>query len=144
VKSLLGLLFFLPLSAMATTTCSVSATALNFGSITFLQTSNVLSASTIDVTCSSAGVPLSVGLSDAGTVGSTGTGLLKNATGASIVFNLYQDAGRTMPWGQNAGKNLSTTSPAHATVYGSIPCSQGGHVFAAGSYSDAVQVSVTF
>jgi spore coat protein U-like protein len=127
VKSLLGLLFFLPLTAMATTTCSVSATALNFGSITFLQTSNVLSASTIDVTCSSAGVPLSVGLS-----------------GASIVFNLYQDAGRTMPWGQNAGKNLSTTSPAHATVYGSIPCSQGGHVFAAGSYSDAVQVSVTF
>lgn len=64
--------------------------------------------------------------------------------GEYINYSLFQDASRTVVWG-TAGNALSDTSdgsPTTHTVYGRIPSGQSTP--SAGTYSDTVQVTLTW
>ena len=149
MKRLLALLFLLPLTAMASPACSVSATGLNFGSFSFLSAAGVSSQTQVAVTCDSTGIPATIGFADSsGYLQTTGAGVMTGAPSGSITFRLYQDPARTLPWGRDNGTAMSTTIPAHLTVYGSILCADNGcdnaRPIPAGTYTDDIQVSVVF
>ena len=69
------------------------------------------------------------------------------ASGAErLGYQLYSNTGRTAVWGCTAGTESTFTSANSATatvmnVYGRIPAGQN---VAAGSYTDTVQINVTF
>jgi len=112
-----------------TSSCSISASTLNFGSAVGLLTSAVNGSTTVAVTCSNS-TPYNVGL-DAGTVtGSTVAarlmaGTTAGNTGTTMSFELYQDSGRSTVWGNTVGTNtVSGTGNGSAqsiTVYGQVP-----------------------
>jgi len=108
--------------------CSIAATPLSFGSNGVL-TSALNQQTTVSVTCTNT-TPYNVGL-DAGTVtGSSVTnrlmaGTATGNTGTTVGFELYQDAGHTVLWGNTQGTNtVSGTGSGSAqplVVYGQVP-----------------------
>jgi spore coat protein U-like protein len=71
---------------------------------------------------------------------------MSNGATERLGYALYADAGRTTAWGCDAGNDQSFTSagsgsPTTLHVYGRIPAGQD---VAPGSYTDTVQVRVTF
>jgi len=125
-------------SATVVAACSVSATSLAFGSYT--GAGNVDQTSTISVTCSN-GTDYSVALND----GANASGSTRQMTAGGsnyLTYQMYSDAARTTVW--NAAAPVTGTGNGAAqslTVYGRIP---SGQSVAAGSYSDTVQVTVTY
>ncbi|WP_459252347.1 Csu type fimbrial protein [Paraburkholderia xenovorans] len=111
-----------------TANCSISANPLNFGSNGVLATA-VNQQTTVAVTCTNT-TPYNVGL-DAGSVsGSTVTnrlmaGTATGNTSTTVGFNLYQDAGHTVTWGNTQGTNTvsgtGTGSSQSIVVYGQVP-----------------------
>ncbi|WP_144630550.1 spore coat U domain-containing protein [Bordetella genomosp. 13] len=107
--------------------CTIAAAPLNFGSTGVLATP-VNQTSTLTVTCTNT-TPYNIGL-DAGTVtGSTiaarllaGTGTGNTAT--TVGFQLYQNAGRTVIWGNTQDTNTvpgtGTGTAQTITVYGQV------------------------
>jgi spore coat protein U-like protein len=133
----------LNVSLQVTSSCTVSATPLNFGSSTLL--SNVDTTATISVTCGS-GSSYSVTLGDGQhSVGSSGSGLRMMASSSgTIEYQLYSDSSRgtgTAWFGSTAVPGTGTGSVQPITVYGRVPASPGA---AAGSYTDVVQITVTY
>jgi spore coat protein U-like protein len=67
-------------------------------------------------------------------------------TGSTIAYYLYSNASRTVEWGNTIGTNTVSGTAATAvtslTVYGRVPANAS--FFAAGGYTDAVTVTVTF
>ena len=127
MKRLLALLALLPLSAVAAPTCSISSPGLNFGSTSFIGPAGLSAQAPIDTTCDSAGLPATIGFADAGgALQVAGQSAVTNAQGAGMSFRLYQDPARTIPWGRDQGKGLTTTLPFHGAVYGSITCAGVG------------------
>lgn len=127
-------------------TCSVSATALNFGgSIPTPVNSNIDLNSTITATCSNA-VPFSVALSAGNGAGAT-MGSRKLSSGPNTVnYTLYTDQGRSTIWGDGSqgsfvNAQTGTGSAQNLTVFGRIP---SGQQPALGTYSDTILVTLTF
>jgi len=123
--------------------CTVTATDMNFGSLTLL-TANSDATSTVSVTCTS-GASYNVGL-NGGLSGATNPTLRKMTLGVNeITYGLYQNAARSTPWGDTIGTNTvvgtGTGSAQTLTVYGRIP-PQTTPI--AGSYSDTIIVTVTY
>ncbi|MDR3416551.1 MAG: spore coat U domain-containing protein [Nevskia sp.] len=112
-----------------TSSCSISASTLNFGSSVGLLTSAVNGSTTVNVTCSNT-TPYNVGL-DAGTVtGSTVStrlmaGTTTGNTSTTMSFQLYSDSGHGTVWGNTVGTNtVSGTGNGGAqaiNVYGQVP-----------------------
>jgi spore coat protein U-like protein len=108
--------------------CSIAANPLNFGSNGVLATA-INQQTTVSVTCTNT-TPYNVGL-DAGTVtGSSVTnrlmaGTATGNTATTVGFELYQDAGHTVLWGNTQGTNtVSGTGSGSAqsiVVYGQVP-----------------------
>jgi spore coat protein U-like protein len=108
--------------------CSISANPLNFGTNGVLGTA-INQQTTVSVTCTNT-TPYNVGL-DAGSVtGSSVTNrlLAGTATGnttTTVGFQLFQDAGRTVIWGNTQGTNTvagtGSGSAQPLTVYGQVP-----------------------
>lgn len=107
------------------------------GSITVRCTKGVAYAVALDQGASSA-------------AGSTAAAPLRQMTDGGterIRYDLYSDAPRTTVWGGTAATDVNNTettgpsSPDTLTVYGRIPAGQNA---AEGSYSDTVNVTVTF
>ena len=125
-------------SATVVATCGVSATSLAFGSYT--GSSAVDQTSTISVTCSN-GAAYSVALND----GANASGSTRRMTGGAsnyLTYEMYSDASRTTVWNASAPVSGTGTGSAQSlTVYGRIPSGQNAVV---GSYSDTVQVTVTY
>ncbi|RPH40821.1 MAG: SCPU domain-containing protein [Burkholderiales bacterium] len=127
-------------------TCSVSATALNFGaSIPTPVNSNIDATSTITATCSNA-VPFSVALNAGNGAGATVISRKMSSGPNSVNYAMYTDAGRTNIWGDgtpgSAVNSLTGTGAAQAIpVYGRIPT---GQTPAIGIYSDTILVTLTF
>lgn len=123
--------------------CSVSATNVAFGTYTASQ----LDANgSLSVTCT-AGTSYAVGLS-AGT-GASATVAARRMTGPSsqtLVYSLYQDALRTLPWGSTGGVDtvagVGTGATQSLSVYGRVPAAQ--LTAGAGSYSDTITVTVSY
>jgi spore coat protein U-like protein len=123
--------------------CSVSASALDFGSVASLDQVRE-STSVITATCPS-GIPYAVALSG-GNASATDPAQRKMAKGADlVVYGLYQDVQRAMPWGDAAGSNTRSLTGSGAaqslTVYGRIPVQV---TRPPGNYTDTIVVTLTY
>jgi len=134
-------------SVIATTTvvsnCNVSTTDINFGSIGLL-TGNTDASGSLTVQCNST-LPYAVSLSG-GNAGATDPTQRQMAGGtASIVYGLYSDSARSLPWGSTAGTNTvsatGTGSSQILPVYGRIGPQTAPPP---GNYSDTIVVTVNY
>jgi len=132
--------------------CSVSATAVNFGVYNPLSGTATDATGTVSVTC---GVTL-IGLFASWTVklsqGSSGSFATRQLTsGASTLsYNLYTNAARTSIWGDGTGGTavISDTqllivgsNTNNYTAYGRVPAGQDR---AAGTYNDTIIVTLVY
>jgi spore coat protein U-like protein len=102
-----GAVFTLWAAPAAAQTCSFSVSNISFGSVSPVAGgATVDSTGVLNITCSNLGLlhiaPVTITVCpnlDAGSGGSTSTSRLLTGPGATTPFQLYQDAGRTTPWG---------------------------------------------
>ena len=69
---------------------------------------------------------------------------MSNGTGGLLNYALYRDTARTQSFGQGTNANnvtLTATGNGTVPVYGAIP---GAQAVAEGSYTDTVQITLTF
>ena len=135
-------------AAQATGTLQVQATVLNTCAVSTSPVvfSNVgLSAATangsITINCTNSDA-LSVTLDGGGSGNIAARALTHASLPTSFTYQLYSNAGRTTVWGDGVtGSAFSTSGPSQTlVVYGATT----GTPSAAGSYSDSVQVTVTY
>lgn len=123
--------------------CTVSATDLNFGVYNSSAVSDVNTS--LSVLCTS-NTPYTIGL-DAGlsSIGGNVSTRRMLAGSNALNYSLYQNASRTSVWGDTVGTNtLSSTGTGTSqsfSVYGRIFSNQLSPV---GSYSDRITVKVSF
>ncbi|HYS53084.1 MAG TPA: spore coat U domain-containing protein [Thermoanaerobaculia bacterium] len=134
----------LAISATILNTCSVAGGTLNFGSsLTYSSTLPQTDGSgTFSVTCTLAAA-YSIDL-DNGLNASGSQRRIKHSTADFINYDLYQDSGRTTPWGSGLNGKLlqvGTGSAQSNTAFGRIP---SGQTPPAGPYSDTVTITVNF
>ncbi len=133
----------MPVTALITNACSVSTLPLAFGQVAVSGVTN--GTGTINVTCTIGG-SYTVSL-DAGQNASVAQRRVISSTpvpGSYLNYNVFTDAGRTLPWGTTVATGTSGTGTGTAvayTVYGQIP---SGQSIVVGSYTDSVTVTVTY
>jgi spore coat protein U-like protein len=126
--------------------CNVNASTLDFGTPAGLLTTAVPGTSSIDVQCS-VGTAYNVGL-DGGKWSGSNINARKmqlGLTGNFVAYQLYQDPGRTLVWGNTPGTDTIPGTGDGAShdlmVYGQVPAQTTPP---AGTYQDVVIVSVTY
>ncbi len=134
-----------PFTASATnvTTCSVSASSVNFGSTGVLQ-SALDATGSIGVTCTNS-APYTVAL-DGGTTGAADPVQRKMSKASEqIAYGLYQNLAHTQPWGDSVGSNTASGTGSGLlqtlTVYGRVPAQATP---SPGTYSDTVVVTLSY
>jgi spore coat protein U-like protein len=143
MRRLLGLALLMlasatPASAQA---CTDSATTLNFGTYTgTLQTS----VGTVTITChgnNAYKVDLDAGLG----IGATATTRkMTGPAGATLNYQIFQDAARTINWGNTSGVDtLSGTGNGSAQPYSTYAQLAAGPLVTPGSYTDTITAHVT-
>lgn len=125
------------------TTCTVSASTLNFGATGVLQ-SSLDGTGSLSVTCTNA-APYTVSL-DGGLSGATDPTQRKMTRGGEeIVYGVYLNSARTLPWGDQAGVNTASGTGSgltqNYTVYGRVPAQATP---SPGSYTDTVVVTLNY
>ena len=130
-------------SATVVRGCIIATTNLAFGSYPAVAAGPaVLATSTIQVTCELADT-YTIGLDDG--VNRAGSQRRMARTAAPfqyLNYNVFRDAARTLPWGDNGGTRVNAVGTGAAqsyTVFGQLP---GAQVVPAGSYVDTVTVTV--
>jgi spore coat protein U-like protein len=126
-------------SATVADSCTVSAAALDFGSYTV--TSASAATTTVTVTCTN-DTAYHVALSDGGNFTTTRR-MVSNVTNF-LEYELYTNEGRTTRWGNTEATDVDGTGNGSAqalTVYGLVP---SGQFVTAGSYTDTIDVTVTY
>lgn len=142
-------------TANVASSCTVSATDLAFGAYDPAD-ANATAArdatGTVRVRCTR-GTSTAVAALDQGAnpaTGSTCASPLRQMSDGGTLrlrYDIYQDAGRATVWGCDPTNGLSiptftsSLTPVTLTTYGRIPAGQDAAI---GSYTDTVQVSVTF
>jgi spore coat protein U-like protein len=143
-------------AAVATTTftvqavinaaCSVSATALNFGTYDPTAATALTGASTVNVFCTS-GTPYTATLDVGSGGGSFAARTILNGTN-TLSYNLYRDAAHSQVWGDGSGSTFTVTGTGSGiltanpvTVYGQLPAGQDKPV---GTYTSTITVTVTY
>ncbi|MES2959427.1 MAG: spore coat U domain-containing protein [Pseudomonadota bacterium] len=134
--------------------CTVSATAVAFGSYSPLSSTPADANGSVTVSCAPVLVALTLPYTIALSTGSQGSFLPRQMSAGSqhLQYQLYTDLLRTTVWGNgnsgtalmNGNLGLLLVFPASAmhTVYGRIPSLQSSA--AAGAYSDVITVTVTY
>jgi spore coat protein U-like protein len=137
----------LGVSATVTNNCTISTSALAFGSydpVVANAATNLDGTGTVTVACTK-GTTATVGLG-LGSNASGSTRRMSDGAGGFLTYELYQDSGHVTVWG-NAGGGLLSPAAAPSktarnfTVYGQVAANQD---VAAGSYSDTVVATVNF
>ncbi|TDG02262.1 hypothetical protein E1N52_40630 [Paraburkholderia guartelaensis] len=135
VLTLLILVATLALPARAQAqTCSATASAINFGSVSPITGSAVSATGTVSVTCTWPAITVTPYAQVCLNLGGTSPRSLVNGTNA-MQYNLYQDAAHSLVWGSiyygTPPISLTLTKPAagtsatqNVTVYGQIAGSQ--------------------
>ena len=129
-------------SASVPKSCNVSAGNLDFGAVGDLNTA-VDGQSTLSVQCSR-GIGYTVALNGGLSGASDPTARTMTTGGQAVTYGLYQNNGRTTPWGTQASATLGGTGNAATQaipVYGRVPVQATPPV---GTYSDTVVVSITY
>jgi spore coat protein U-like protein len=137
----------LSVTATVANNCSISTTALAFGSydpVTTHASAPLDSTGTVVISCTK-GAAATIGL-NTGSNASGSTRRMANG-GVFLTYEMYKETAKTNIWG-NAGVDLydAGTAPSSAaqtfTVYGRVSAGQTGAV--AGSYGDTVTATVNF
>jgi spore coat protein U-like protein len=136
----------MPVTIEIVTECTVTATDLDFGVYLSNSAVPVLAQGTLSLLCSP-GIIGEIALDSGNGPGrNTLRRQMSQETGSDrLDYNLFQDAGRTVHWGDNIGRDtlqvpmtgVSVTVP----VYGQIPAGQRARD---GTYSDTITVVVQF
>lgn len=130
--------------------CTVSATAVSFGSYSPLSSQPATSTGTVTVSCNSVSVTSYTIALSAGLGGSFSNRHLSSGS-ADLSYQLYLDSADTSIWGDGTdGTTVETASGLSCTqscvdsftIYGVIPASQTGA--SAGTYNDSVTVTVSY
>jgi spore coat protein U-like protein len=130
-------------SATVVSSCTVTTTNLNFGSVSVLS-ANVDASNSVSVICTST-TPYQVRL-DGGVAAATDPTQRKMSLGANkITYGLYRELARSLPWGATDGTNTQagtgTSSAIGHTIYGRIPPQTSPPP---GTYTDTVVVTISF
>jgi len=126
--------------------CSVSASDLNFGNYASNQPTPALGQTTIQLTCG-VGVTAELSLDNgAASGGSTNRRRMTHGSGNDrLDYDLYQDPGRTIHWGDRSGRDtlevLTTGAQQTVPIYGEIPA---GQRIRDGNYSDMITLTVHY
>jgi spore coat protein U-like protein len=132
--------------------CSVSATALSFGSYDPTSATARDSTGTVTVTCTVTLVGLLASWDILLSTGNGGSFNPRNllSGGNSMQYNLYTNAGRTQVWGDATGGTAKVsdtqlmvvgTTQRSYTTYGRIPALQD---LAPGTYTDTITVTLNY
>jgi len=129
-------------SATVQATCTISASALAFGTYTGLAATGT---STVTVQCTNT-TPYNVALSAGSGSGSTvTTRKMTGPSSATLNYALYQDSARSVNWGMTTGTDTESGtgngSTQALTVYGAITA---GQYVAPGAYSDTITATVIY
>jgi spore coat protein U-like protein len=130
-------------TATVISSCNVSATNITFGSVGLL-TGNTDAQGTLAIQCNST-LPYAVSL-NGGLSGATDPTQRKmSSAGVNVIYGLYRDAARSLPWGNSAGVNTAsgtgTGLSQNQTVYGRIAPQTTPKPAA---YSDTIVTTVTY
>jgi len=130
--------------------CSISLTAIAFGSYNPQSASPSDTVGTISISCNSPD-PARSSFNIAMSAGSSGNINQRSMLSGQhpLYYNLYTNAARTIIWGDDSGGGESVTSNFPATsrstvkfnIYGRIPALQNAWV---GTYHDSVTVTVAY
>lgn len=122
--------------------CSISGTTIDFGTYSSGQPSDLDSDG--DLTYSNCPDGLLTISLDGGGSGNISDRQMSSGGGDNLSYQLYRDSNRSTVWGSDIDGlqvNLLVPGSGSATVYGRIP---GGQEVGAGSYSDTVNITMTF
>ena len=138
-------------SATVAANCLASATALSFGTYT-PAAGNVTSNTTISVRCTK-NTAFTVALNGGSTTGGTiSQRLLSDGSGNSLQYNLYRDAAFTQLFGDGTsgttaggtGNGMAPASAVAVSVYGQLPDTTNNQARPPGTYTDLINVTVTY
>ena len=126
--------------------CTISVTAVAFGTYNVFTATPDDSTGTITYRCNRTAANVWIALSDGSSSTFTPRTMRK---GAEILsYNLYRNAARTNVWGDGSGgtsvytrANPPNNSNVNLTIYGRIPAGQD---VSAGSYTDTVSAVINF
>lgn len=141
----------LSVSASIQASCTISTSPLNFGN-TYDPVGihngttgvDLQGTGTVTITCTEGAgvtVALDLGLNE----GAGTQRMMINGASDTLNYDLYSDAGRTIPWNDTTGTVAETGTGAAdvLTVYGSVPRGQT-NAQAGSTYTDTVVASVAF
>jgi spore coat protein U-like protein len=121
--------------------CEVSAMDIDFGA-QGIVTTNVDATGQVSVTCTN-GTPYTVAL-DGGLAAAPLTARKMSKGAETITYGIYQDAGRSQPWGDTGGTTASgngTGAARNLVTYGRVPPQTTP---SPGSYTDTVVMTVAY
>jgi spore coat protein U-like protein len=136
----------MPVRIEIVASCIVSASDLNFGAYSSKDSATLLGQTTVQLQCgaqTTAEVSLDAG---SGPGGNTSRRRMEQDAGQDrLDYDLFQDAGRTVHWGDRSGVDTLEVQtagvPLAIPVYGQVP---GGQRVRDGTYSDTITVRVVY
>ena len=136
----------LNVNANVTANCTVSTSALAFGSVNVIGGSNVDGSGGLTITCTS-GTAWSAAAGVGAGTGASFTSRRMTSGANQLGYNLYTTSGYATVWGDGTASTglltgTGTGSAQSITVYGRVGSGQTG--VPAGSYVDTVAVTVTY
>ena len=139
----------MPVRTELVTACTVSADNLDFGAYASNSPTPVQGQTTIHLLCgagSTAELLLDAGSGPGGGSGNTERRRMEQDAGkGTLGYDLFQDAGRTVHWGDRSGRDtleVQTTGSQHTiTIYGQIPAGQRA---VDGTYSDTITLTILY
>lgn len=137
--------FTFTVNASITKNCTVSANALDFGTLDGFLVANVDQTTTLQTTCTN-GTAYKIGL-DNGQKANGTTRRMAGAAGEFVAYELYRDSNRSQRWGNDAVNGTDTVNGTGnglartMTIYGRVAPQATP---APGSYSDTITVTVTY
>lgn len=136
----------LGVSATVAANCTISTTALDFGSIDTLSATAVLGTGGVEIACTNGSSWTATADVGGGSGATFATRRMTSGTD-TLNYSLFTDSARTIVWGDGSSStgviaSTGTGAAQNITIYGRIPGSQTG--VPAGDYSDTVAVTVTY
>lgn len=123
--------------------CSISTTAISFGSYDVFSNAPTDTTGSVTVNCAPVSTPYTIAL-ESGLHGPMNNRAMQSAiSNKKLRYNLYIDAAHSTIWGNGTANTAVVNGNTSATVnvYGRIPPEQNVDI---GAYSDSVTVTVTF
>jgi spore coat protein U-like protein len=137
----------LAVNATVTANCTVSTSALAFGSIDTLAATAATGTGGVTVACTNGTAWTAAANAGAGT-GATFSGRRMTSSGGSTLnYNLFTTGAHAVVWGDGTSStatlgNTGNGAAQTLTIYGRIPAGQT--TVPAGSYADTVAVTITY